>query len=693
MTDAPGFNVDWRRMAPDALAAITLFAFLLIWFVMSGAENLVLGSVFAALLISTIAAGGTLALRLVDPTVKLERHFVLTFIVGILSISVIMTVLRFLLPVEPWLVLVGLLVLALIGLRVLPAPGSERSVSRNAYDFAPCLAILISVIATTLWCKVHLPAFTEVNGQTIYGPVNDTFLLTQAILILKGAQLPQFWGNFEFFGDPISFYHYGGFILGGAFASFTDTQVLTTIDGFVTPVGFLMAPLSIYVLATYWWGKNAALASLVIGVLLPDATHYLFSGAWLSYYQFLDISMSLGWGIACITVAIVLLSAATRFRQWSLLAGSVVAGVCVFIFKAQLFVASTPVLIARFLVSDFIGSARTRIILALLTAAAGIAGLLIMEKIPNGPGNNIDLTGGLAYLKYTTKYMLPGELQHFTAAFFSDLSRTMIPFIGVSYLLAASFGVWPIVYAVLLIRRGRRHEITADDLLPLAAIACYIFLALGLSEDPSKPGGYYELQQRPLVWVYAMLAAWCGGALVQWLRESPRWQRNKRWGLACTPLLFIVPLVLAPTTGFYSLSRKFETLYYNVPFAAGYLDSTEYLRRHSEPTDVVQDSSYDFFLYTVGLSERRAYLAKPSTSSFDRNRGSKEVDRYLELSNLEAAGNARELAEATSQLPIRWYLMHPNNHHAWADDPLVKPVFESEGYRVYDFAALPAPEL
>ena len=65
-------------------------------------------------------------------------------------------------------------------------------------------------------------------------------------------------------------------------------------------------------------------------------------------------------------------------------------------------------------------------------------------------------------------------------------------------------------------------------------------------------------------------------------------------------------------------------------------------------------------------------------------RGSPYQGQLRKLQDLQQATNVRDLQRSVHDTGIRWYVVHPDDSMFWPTEFRDRPVFESDGYRVYD---------
>ena len=111
------------------------------------------------------------------------------------------------------------------------------------------------------------------------------------------------------------------------------------------------------------------------------------------------------------------------------------------------------------------------------------------------------------------------------------------------------------------------------------------------------------------------------------------------------------------------------------------------MRANGKIGDVFLDSEEDQFMNVItGISERRPFLSRPYYRFISRTAlGSELIAQrqklHKELRKCDSAECINRIARADK---IRWYLTHPSDSLMWESNPNMKPVFDSEGYKVFD---------
>jgi hypothetical protein len=118
----------------------------------------------------------------------------------------------------------------------------------------------------------------------------------------------------------------------------------------------------------------------------------------------------------------------------------------------------------------------------------------------------------------------------------------------------------------------------------------------------------------------------------------------------------------------------------------GLVDCAHYIRGQLPTNAVAQDSRLDELLILGGLGERPSFAARPKffmriSKAFRESPYQEQLQR---LQSLQQAANVPDLQRSVHETGIRWYVVHPGDSYAWPTEFRNRPVFESNGYKVYD---------
>ena len=182
-----------------------------------------------------------------------------------------------------------------------------------------------------------------------------------------------------------------------------------------------------------------------------------------------------------------------------------------------------------------------------------------------------------------------------------------------------------------------------------------------------------------------MIAAWTGGATYVLLfgNDPPSGVRARTCVAVLLCLSLAVPLSLSGNLQTFSTRKGLGrfTEFGSVPSCL--VKASLYIREHSHPDDIVQDSQNDSNVLVSGLSERQAYAI---SYMFDTRRSGEMVVRLNELAALRKMSIAADVTEFARRRHISWYVLRPGSEVAWPGSVLDNSAFNCDGYRVYRFA-------
>jgi hypothetical protein len=119
----------------------------------------------------------------------------------------------------------------------------------------------------------------------------------------------------------------------------------------------------------------------------------------------------------------------------------------------------------------------------------------------------------------------------------------------------------------------------------------------------------------------------------------------------------------------------------------GLIQSANYIREHSQPADIVQDSHGDGRLTLSGLSDRQPYVQVWDPLVFgDRPPPKLISDRFAEIKRFKSLTRQEDITGFARRTGIKWFVAHPDDELEWPDTVTGNPSFESNGYRVYRFS-------
>jgi hypothetical protein len=222
----------------------------------------------------------------------------------------------------------------------------------------------------------------------------------------------------------------------------------------------------------------------------------------------------------------------------------------------------------------------------------------------------------------------------------------------------------------------------ASETISVATVAILLLMTFGLS-DNTIFGNRDELIHRPFVWAYWLVGSLAAGRLFS--MAAGRRAQLPTWTVAVS----ILALMLVPVWYGSGLERgkgSGPDVYSSIRVDRGLVDCAHYIRGQPPTDAVVQDSRLDELLILGGLGERRSFASrlKVWVRASKAFRESPYQEQLRRLQSLQQATNVPDLQRNVRDTGIRWYVVHPGDSYPWPTEFRDRPVFESNGYKVYD---------
>ena len=547
------------------------------------------------------------------------------------------------------------------------------------------LCILLSGAAATLWCSDSQPMLL-IQGQTaIYQTWQDTFFHVRQLSTFANAHGIGTIHDMTLSGAPTQVYHYASYQSAAAFPILAGAHAIDAYSSFHLPLGIFLTGLAAFSLGASIWGGWPALAAVVAVVLVPDAYQQGFANRYLSYNFLAQVNLGMLYGIACVAIAwIFILEGIRRGKALSILIGYWFLVMCLF-YKAHIFVANA-FLIMMYPCLFFPGARPWwRLIIGIVLTALFVSVISLSQSIDRVPILRLNGSGIGQYILVLLKDFDGGLLKtFFTQVFIHEHhSKPVEAMYVVAMLLLSTFGIW--IFAAPLVTLTAKGRIaTAVLLFPVFIVVNYLVMSIGLAMDTRGIGTADELLNRPLVWAYFAVVTWTAGA-AYYLAVGDRLPKSRA---AQSGLFALICLSLASTLYFAKNLQTFPTRKGLGSYAESnavplcLVRASEYIRDHSRPHDIVQDSENDPRLVVTALAERQLFVAKTIWAKA----GGEQQERADELETFRAMRGVDELKSYTASRDISWYLLRPSTAVLWPASFLQLAVFDCEGYRVYRFA-------
>jgi len=560
--------------------------------------------------------------------------------------------------------------------------------SRLFDDAVGLLVVGVSLVAATLWCQDSLRPVSEQGNLVVFKPWIDGFYHAVHIRIFGASHGASTIEDFRMAGVIARLYHYGVYLTPAFIKQASGLPSYAVFAGMLAPMGVFFTGLGAYALVGSFWGRWPGLAACVALLVLPDGVEQGMRDTFMSYHWLTQISPSASYGLALVAVAwLFVMLGCKQGSRLQLLAGWLVAGILV-VYKLHFFIASALLL---WLVPPLFFRTgpsasepgrlglRQRALWAVCAAALYLVTIVFVQKVPGVPLIRFDGSCVGKILGLVNSFTPPGRLR----VFLSDHIGTGSPMwsnllFGVPFVLLAALGLFAPLLLILAVGL-RKRSFPLFVLFPLLVVANFLAMFFGLALDPSRSTPD-ELPHRPIVVMYFVVVAWVGGAAGLSLLESRRLGRIARPAMVGLAVLgMAVPAFLGSGVQKMWAMRMFSP----VRAPIGLYRAAEYMRGHSEPREVFQDSQFDRTYLVAALSERQAYVARTMTKMPFRHEQVEEriaaVEQFMELRDAAA------VVATAGRLGFRWFLLNPGDEVRWPEEMVNRPAFELAGYRLYRF--------
>jgi hypothetical protein len=481
---------------------------------------------------------------------------------------------------------------------------------------------------------------------------------------------------------PARLYHYAAYLTPALLKQASGLPSYAAFAGILVPMGIFFTGLGAYVMVASFWGTWSGLAACAALLLLPDGAQQGMGNSFLSYHWLAQISPGATFGLSVVALAwLFVLRGCTRGSLFQIGVGWVFGGMVV-VYKAQFFVAIAPVLL---LLPPLFLRRRLRLYhrLAWLAAAmaAFVAAVVLSQSLPSIPLIRLDGSSTGKFLDLVFFY----AGQAAAGAFLSGhvgADKPWLPnlLLGAPYLLLATLGLIGPGLVVLMFCL-RKQVAGLFRLFPLVIATNFLVMALGLAFDTRRIGMKEELQHRPFLLMYFVLAAWTGAAGGFALIRSRRLGHRAKPVIACLVLLLLaVPALEGPNV------QRIRTMPHEakIRIPTGLLRVAEFMRDHGKAEDVFQASSLDPMYVIAALSDRQPYYARHLfwVRECDQTLITERTVQVVQLMQIEDPGRVIITAY---KMGLRWFLLSPEQSVAWSPIVAAHPAFQSGGFKLYRF--------
>jgi hypothetical protein len=649
-------------------ACLAISAFLVAWITLANGRFNVPAALFLLVLPWVLLRAG----GIISTALRFPSFFAFDFLLGVAVVSVLILTWKVFVPLSLWV----LLIVLLIGIAGIPK--LRRPQRRHPLSGLGLLAVIVSLIAATGWSQDLISPTSTVNGGIVFKPWSDFFVHATMVGRSLGSQTLSQVGNYEWKGFPAIFYHYASYSIALCLAKAGSLPAYDTVVGFWAPFGWLLTGLASYALGRAMWNQGAGLAALIAALLIPDAgllnvAHPLYNYFWLQH-----IAPGSLYGVSIAGAALILVVKGVREARRIWIVSGVVTGALVALFKIHVFMVVFPLLLSLAILA-WPPCRRSRWIVFGVCVAVGIAFLPLANRFYVGPNVHVDFSGSALYWKVMagmangtpveSLYQVFSTGHPFPSHLAQAIGLTMLNGLGIFAVVA------PLTWLLVLWRKTWQ----ISELISVATVAILLLATFGLGGDLRTS----ELIHRPFVWVYWLVASLTAGRLFSLLAGAR--PHLSAWAVAVSLVALLwVPVVYG--SGIERGKWPGAIAYSGLRVDRGLIECAHYIR-NQPPTDAIaQDSHLDPILVLGALSERRSFAArlemwKLLSRAF---RDSSYQAQLRKLESLQQATNISNLQRSVRESGIRWYVVHPDDPNVWPSEFRDHPIFESNGYKVYD---------
>lgn len=562
--------------------------------------------------------------------------------------------------------------------KVKPPAGAARGEALAAW-----MAIAIAGLGASAWCGDVQAPLRQQDGVAVFRVWSDVYIHAREISVFAQAHGLATIHDIKLAGAPAPLYHFASYLSAAAVNALGGASAMQAYASFQLPFGILLSGLAAYCLAGSVFGRWAGTAAAAAVVLLPDAFLQGFQNRYLSYYFLTQVNLGMLYGIACVALAwMFVLDGVRRGMLRPVLLGYGFLALCLF-YKAHIFVANSYLLMMFPIL--FFPSLRPR-----LRAAVGIAATLFFVAVvawsqtnPRVPVLRLDGSGISWYLVQLLHDYDPGVLKtFFTQVLLRETHAKPVQLLAALAMISIStFGWWLLALPAAI--AGAWKKVALPVLcFPLLVMANYLVMAVGLAIDTRGVGTPDELHNRPLVWVYFVVAAWSAGLLCRaWGRALPARRPQAAALLAGLAVALWGAWRLAPDLQTFPARSGNESFLAANAVPACLVDAAAFVRTRAAPGDIVADAAGDPRFMLTALSERQLYVGAVGFGGASREQQAR-LDAVRRLMQMP---DAAQLTQFTATHGIGWFLAQPNTVLAWPSDIAGRPAFACGGYRVYRF--------
>jgi len=456
-------------------------------------------------------------------------------------------------------------------------------------------------------------------------------------------------------------YHYASYAMAAALAAPLDLPGLPLATSAWQPLGVLTLCAGAYALGAVLAGPTGGLAAVAALVLLPDPASYgLHNGLFGFRWNAIAGSPGAAYAVGFCLLALALLGRWANGGGQRLLWAACVVAAGTALFRVHIFALAFPATLAAAALA--LPAVRRRWLLFAAGALAALAAFVLAfyALVPYAvPALEVALD-----MLHADYFSAPNAYMGWYAAFEEAHGAALAVPAGIGLTFAASLGALIVLCPLAAWIARRRLGLRPTDPVPGAFVAASV--ALLVTAPVSEHGDPTELTQRPLVVLYAVLAAWTAATLVAAL--APRGEAGARRSQRALLAASVLGLAMIwPWTRQMGGEPGFSWGWheYTARLEDGLPQAARFLRAHASPGDVfavrevdLRGEAVDPATRLLALSGVPAYIARPNMQVFrggERERIAR--GRYADLARVASEASADAALKRLRELGIRWYVV------------------------------------
>lgn len=560
-------------------------------------------------------------------------------------------------------------------------PASQPQPPREAADLA---GLAVCAAATLVWgWDIAIAPQRLMAGEPFYAWID---------YLIHGGVISQFGdpravgGSIDLAGVPTVPYHYASYAMAAALAAPLDLPGLPLATSAWQPMGVLTLCAGAYAFGAALAGRAGGLAAVATLVLLPDPASYglengLFGFRWNAIAGSPGAAYATGFSL----LALALVGRWTGGGGQRVLLAACVVAAGTALFRVHIFALAFPATLAAATLALPAVRRRWLLFAAAALAALGVFVLAFYALVPYA----VPALESALDMLHSDYFSSPNAYMGWYPRLKEAHGAALAVPAGILLTLAAALGALVVLCPLAAWLAKRRLGPRPMDLVPAAFVASSV--ALLLAAPVSEHGDPTELTQRPLVVLYAVLAAWTAATLVAALapqgEEGARRSRRVLLVACALGLAALWPWTrqMGGEPGF-----SWGWLEYTARLPDGLPQAAHFLRERARPGDVfaarevdLRGEAVDSATRLLALSGVPAYLARPSMQLF---RGGEREQiarrRYADLARVASEPDADVALQRLRELGIRWYVV-VGEGPGW-DRSLRRAAFTSGGVAVYE---------